>query len=115
MDTSITQQEFSSKKPDELSQKLYEEVKAALKTFMNTASQHIMVKREDFEPMLSKAVNKTLVLLLDPSKHFDDYVRDSPDFMFTKDRLAQLAKYTKHTSMGRYTGNSKIIVALAQP
>ncbi len=73
----------------------HEEVKAALKTFMNMASQHIMVKREDFEPMLSKAVNKTLVLLLDPSKHFDDYVRDSPDFMFTKDRLAQLSKYTK--------------------
>ena len=73
----------------------HEEVKVALKTFMNSASQHIMVKREDFEPMLSKAVDKTLVLLLDPSKHFDDYVRDSPDFMFTKDRLAQLAKYTK--------------------
>ena len=71
------------------------EVKAVLKTFMNTASQHIMVKREDFEPMLSKAVNKTLVLLLDPSKYFDGYVRDSPDFMFTKDRLAQLVKYTK--------------------
>ncbi len=72
-----------------------EEVKAALKTFMNTVSQHIMVKREDFEPMLSRAVNKTLVLLLDPSKHFDDYVRDSPDFTLTKERLAQLAKYTK--------------------
>ena len=73
----------------------HEEIKVALKTFMNSASQHIMVKREDFEPMLSKAVNKTLILLLDPSKHFDEYVRDSPDFMFTKDRLAQLAKYTK--------------------
>lgn len=73
----------------------HEQVKAVLKTFMNTASQHIMVKREDFEPMLSKAVNKTLVLLLDPSKYFDGYVRDSPDFMFTKDRLAQLVKYTK--------------------
>lgn len=73
----------------------HEDVKAVLQTFMNMASQHIMVKREDFEPMLSKAVKKTLVLLLDPSKHFDDYVRDSPDFMFTKDRLAQLTKYTK--------------------
>jgi hypothetical protein len=73
----------------------HDDVKAALKTFMNTASQHIMVKREDFEPMLAKAVNKTLVLLLDPSKHFDDYVRDSPDFTLTKDRLAQLVKYTK--------------------
>jgi hypothetical protein len=70
-----------------------EEVKAVLKTFMNTASQHIMVKRE--EPMLSSAVSRTLVLLLDPSKHFDDFVRDSPDFTLTKERLAQLTKYTK--------------------
>ena len=30
----------------------HEDVKAALKTFMNTASQNIMVKREDFEQML---------------------------------------------------------------
>jgi hypothetical protein len=73
----------------------HEEVKDALKTFMNTVSQHIMVKREDFEPMFANAVNRTLVLLLDPSKHFDDYVRDSPDFTLTKDRLAQLSKYTK--------------------
>lgn len=72
-----------------------EEVKTALKTFMNTASQHIMVKREDFEPMLSSAVSRTLVLLLDPVKHFDDFVRDSPDFTLTKERLAQLTKYTK--------------------
>jgi hypothetical protein len=73
----------------------HQEVKDALKTFMNAVSQHIMVKREDFEPMLANAVNRTLVLLLDPSKHFDDYVRDSPDFTLTKDRLAQLSKYTK--------------------
>ncbi|MES2517192.1 MAG: hypothetical protein V4585_03725 [Bacteroidota bacterium] len=73
----------------------HEDVKAALKTFMNTVSQHISVKREDFEPMLSNAVSRTIVLLLDPSKHFDDFVRDSPDFTLTKDRLAQLTKYTK--------------------
>lgn len=72
-----------------------EQVRAALKTFMNMVSQHITVKRDDFEPMLSSAVNRTLVLLLDPSKHFDDFVRDSPDFTLTKERLAQLAKYTK--------------------
>jgi hypothetical protein len=71
------------------------EVTDALKTFMNTVSQHIMVKREDFEPMLSNAINKTIVLLLDPSKYFDEFVRDSPDFTLTKERLTQLSKYTK--------------------
>lgn len=72
-----------------------DDVKAALKAFMNTASQHIMVKREHFEPMLSKAVVRTIILLLDPSKYFDDFVRDSPEFTLTKERLAQLVKYTK--------------------
>ena len=72
-----------------------EEVKVGLKTFMNIASRHIMVKREDFEPILSRAVSRTLMLLLDPSKHFDDFVRESPDFTLTKERLAQLTKYTK--------------------
>ena len=72
-----------------------EVVKLALKTFMNTASQQILVKREDFEPMLSSAVRKTLALLLNPSKYFDDFVRDSPEFTLTKERLAQLIKYTK--------------------
>ena len=72
-----------------------EEVKDGLKTFMNIASRHIMVKREDFEPMLSSAVIRTLGLLLDPSKYFDDFVRDSPEFTLTKERLAQLTKYTK--------------------
>lgn len=72
-----------------------EEVKIGLKTFMNIASRHIMVKREDFEPILSRAVSRTLMLLLDPIKHFDDFVRESPDFTLTKERLAQLTKYTK--------------------
>jgi hypothetical protein len=72
-----------------------EEVKSALQTFMNTVSQHIMVKREVFEPILTKSVDKTLTLLFDPSKYFDDFVRDSPEFTLTQERLAQLSKYTK--------------------
>ncbi len=72
-----------------------DEVKVGLKTFMNIASRHIMVKREDFETILSSAVCRTLALLLDPSKYFDDFVRDSPEFTLTKERLAQLTKYTK--------------------
>ena len=72
-----------------------DEVKVGLKTFMNIASRHIMVKREDFETILSSAVSRTLALLLDPSKYFDDFVRDSPEFTLTKERLAQLTKYTK--------------------
>ncbi len=72
-----------------------EEVKAALQTFMNTVSHQISVTREHFEPLLIEAVKKTISLLLDPSKYFDDYLRDSPDFSLTQERVNQLVKYTK--------------------
>ncbi|MEA5401657.1 hypothetical protein VB776_01945 [Arcicella sp. DC2W] len=96
-----------------------DDVKAALKAFMNMASQHIMVKREHFEPMLSKAVVKTIILLLDPSKYFDDFVRDSPEFTLTKERLAQLVKYTKinnHIAKSmaeKMAGDDKVYVTVA--
>ena len=96
-----------------------EDVKNALKTFMNTASQNILVKREHFEPMLAKAVVKTITLLLDPPKYFDDFVRDSPEFALTKDRLTQLTKYTKinahvaKTMNERMGGEDKVYVTAA--
>lgn len=72
-----------------------EEVKAALQAYMNTVSHHISVDREHFEPLLVNAVKNTIGLLLDPSKYFDDFVRESPEFTLTKDRVITLAKYTK--------------------
>lgn len=72
-----------------------EEVTAALKTLMNTVSHHIAVKREHFEPVLAGAVSQTIVLLLDPSKYFDDFVREMASVSISKERLVNLAKYTK--------------------
>ncbi|MGX7688510.1 hypothetical protein [Flectobacillus sp. BAB-3569] len=76
-----------------------EEVKAALQAYMNTVSHHISVDREHFEPLLVNAVKNTIGLLLDPSKYFDDFVRESPEFTLTKDRIITLAKYTKINSV----------------
>ncbi|MDI9859137.1 hypothetical protein [Flectobacillus roseus] len=76
-----------------------EEVKAALQAYMNTVSHHISVDREHFEPLLINAVKNTIGLLLDPSKYFDDFVRESPEFTLTKDRIITLAKYTKINSV----------------
>ncbi len=76
-----------------------EEVKAALQAYMNTVSHHISVDREHFEPLLVNAVKNTIGLLLDPSKYFDDFVRESPEFTLTKDRIVTLAKYTKINSV----------------
>lgn len=76
-----------------------EEVKAALQAYMNTVSHHISVDREHFEPLMVNAVKNTIGLLLDPSKYFDDFVRESPEFTLTKDRIITLAKYTKINSV----------------
>ncbi|WP_026997423.1 hypothetical protein [Flectobacillus major] len=76
-----------------------EEVKQALQSYMNTVSHHISVDRTHFEPILEQSVKNTICLLLDPSKYFDDFVRDSPDFTLTRERIDKLAKYTKINSV----------------
>ncbi|MDR6803356.1 hypothetical protein J2Y45_000626 [Dyadobacter sp. BE34] len=71
-----------------------EEVKSALEEFMNTASQHIAVKRADLEPLLSDSVKESLKLLLTPANYFEDKIRAVPDAEFTHAKAEQLVKYT---------------------
>jgi hypothetical protein len=71
-----------------------EEVKKALEDFMNTASQHIAVKRKDLEPLLTASVKESLMLLLDPSAYFEEKIRVVPDAEFTHEKAEQLLKYT---------------------
>ncbi|HWV31432.1 MAG TPA: hypothetical protein VN038_17360 [Dyadobacter sp.] len=71
-----------------------EEVKSALEEFMNTASQHIAVKRADLEPLLSDSVKESLKLLLTPANYFEDKIRAVPDVEFTHAKAEQLVKYT---------------------
>lgn len=72
-----------------------EEVKAALQTLMNTASQHIAVRREAFEPLLVGATRQTLALLLTPESYFEDWLRDRPQFALTAPELKTFLKYTR--------------------
>jgi hypothetical protein len=72
-----------------------EDVKAALHTLMNTASQHIAVRREAFEPLLAGATRQTLTLLLAPETFFEDWLRDRPNFSLTVPDLKLLLKYTR--------------------
>jgi hypothetical protein len=69
------------------------EVQQALKNFMNTVSQHISVKREYFEPLLVDSVGETLVLILEPQTFYKELMRDLPNFRFSQENLAPLAKY----------------------
>ncbi|MEO6284845.1 MAG: hypothetical protein ABIN80_18360 [Dyadobacter sp.] len=71
-----------------------EEVKNALEDFMNTASQHIAVKRADLEPLLSGSVKEALKLLLAPASYFEERIRATPDSEFTHEKAEQLVKYT---------------------
>lgn len=71
-----------------------EEVKQALEDFMNTASQHIAVKRADLEPLLSDSVKDALKLLLAPESYLEDKIREKQDAEFTHEKAEHLVKYT---------------------
>jgi len=45
-------------------------VKQALQQFMNVLSQHIQIKREDFNPILIEAIRETLLLVVEPLSFF---------------------------------------------
>ncbi len=69
------------------------EVQQALKTFMNTVSQNISVKREHFEPLLVDSVAETLVLIIEPQTFYKELMRDLPSFKFSQENIRPLTKY----------------------
>ncbi len=69
------------------------EVQQALKTFMNTVSQNISVKREHFEPLLVDSVAETLVLIIEPQTFYKELMRDLPSFKFSQENIQPLTKY----------------------
>lgn len=52
------------------------EVKEAQQTLMNTLSNHILIKRDDFSPLLRKAVYDTLLLVVDPYDFFAGMIEE---------------------------------------
>lgn len=70
------------------------EVRQALQGFMNVVSQHISVRREHLEPLLSDATKRTLLLLYDPRYYFDEALRNQPDFMLSAESARLLTRYT---------------------
>lgn len=71
-----------------------EEVKKALETFMNIASQHISVKRADLEPLLKQSVKDALTLLYTPENYFEDKLKSLPEALYDIEKAEQLVKYT---------------------
>ncbi|WP_460996788.1 hypothetical protein [Spirosoma harenae] len=72
-----------------------DEVQEALQNFMNVVSQHISVRREHLEPLLTDAVRRTIIMIFDPRSYFDDVLRSQPDFTVTAAAIKQIIRYTK--------------------
>lgn len=72
----------------------HEEVKHALEVFMNIASQHISVKRNDLEPLLRQAVKDAVTLLYNPDHYFEERLKSLPDALYNMDKAEELVKYT---------------------
>ncbi|RIV27750.1 hypothetical protein DYU11_05470 [Fibrisoma montanum] len=70
------------------------DVQEALQNFMNVVSQHISVRREHLEPLLTEATRRTIIMIFDPRHYFDEVLRSQPDFTLTADALKQITRYT---------------------
>ncbi|MES2733460.1 MAG: hypothetical protein V4714_17070 [Bacteroidota bacterium] len=68
------------------------EVEEALKAFMDTVSRHIAVGKENFEPLLTRAVQDTLLLSIAPRQYFDLW-QEQMGKEFTIERLKGKLKY----------------------
>ena len=59
-----------------------EDVKSAMQSLMNVLSKNILVKEDDFQPLLSKAIAETLFLILSPYDYFHSNLEKAPSLSF---------------------------------
>ncbi|MDZ4715505.1 MAG: hypothetical protein SH819_08560 [Cytophagales bacterium] len=72
-------------------------VNDALIKFQNLLSNHISISRENFQPLLKKAVSQTLFLILDPY----DFYSEALDGKGAMLKLEDLKNYVKHIRINR--------------
>jgi len=71
------------------------EVAEALSIFQNTLSNHILISKPDFLPLLTKAVSETLYLVLDPYDFYSDILATSGSVQINVTELKSEIKYLK--------------------
>ncbi len=72
-----------------------DKVQEALQKFMNVLSKHIVVKREDLEPLVVRATEKAILLIFSPYQYYKS-VFNSPDYSrLSISTLKELNKYVK--------------------
>lgn len=70
-------------------------VAEALKNLSNVLSKHISISRENFQPLLKKAVSASLFLILDPYDFFSDALDRTGNGTVRVDELKTEIKYLK--------------------
>jgi hypothetical protein len=76
-----------------------EEVKQALKTFMNKLSNHIKVYRYDFEPLVTKSICDLILLAAAPQ---DFFTRETEALASPKIPLPLLKEFSKYIRINRF-------------
>ncbi len=71
------------------------EVTEALTTFQNTLSNHILISKSDFLPLLKKAISETIYLVLDPYDYYSDTLTTSGSALINVSELKSDIKYLK--------------------
>jgi len=71
------------------------EVKEELERFQNLLSNNILISKENFQPLLKKAVTQTLLLIIDPYDFFSDAL-DSPNL-----KVADLKKDLRYLKVNK--------------
>jgi hypothetical protein len=69
------------------------EVKEALKIFHNVLSRHISIAKKHFQPLLTEAVEDTLLLILNPKEYYEQEILKFHGTKIQPDKFSQVAKY----------------------
>lgn len=72
-----------------------EEVKAALQAFMNALSKNIDIKRNNFEPLLKKAVQDAILLIFSPYDFYSKEMNHPDRSRISLNDLKETSKYIK--------------------
>jgi hypothetical protein len=76
-----------------------EEVKQAMKSFMNTLSRHIKVYRYDFEPIVKKSIAEIIMLAAAPQEFF---TREIEGLASPKVQLSLLKDFCKYIKINKF-------------
>ena len=91
-----------------------EEVQRSLKHFMQTLSFHISIGEEAFQPLLKKAIEDTLELIISPFNFlketcFDfDEVIVTPEFLKEKTKFVSINKFIVERALKQFDGRQSI-------